>query len=161
MLLADIAKKRVLILGFAREGKDTLKFLRTYFPNKVFGIADQKESLLNLPKKKVKLYLGKDYLKAIKQYDVIIRSPGIPLRKVQPLLKVFQLPTGKLKNKDIFWSLARKKLKGRFANVPYQFYFFTSLLEYGINKGSGSAFSLCSRNSYDSSLAYRKEDVCF
>ena len=81
MTIDELKGKNILILGFAREGRDTLKFLRKYFPNKIFGIADQKDSLLNLPAKKVKLYLGKSYLKDIRKYDVVIKSPGIPLHK--------------------------------------------------------------------------------
>ncbi len=87
MTINELKNKKILILGFAREGRDALRFLRRHFANKVFGIADQKESLPNLPKKRVKLHLGKDYLKAIQHYDVVVKSPGIPLRIVRPLLK--------------------------------------------------------------------------
>ena len=109
MIISELKNKKILILGFAREGRDTLRFLRKHFPNKVFDIADQKESLPNLPKKKVELYLGKDYLKAIKQYDVIVKSPGIPLRMVKPLLKESQRLTSET---DIFFSACQGTIVG-------------------------------------------------
>ncbi len=83
-MLEELGEKKILILGFGKEGRETLKFLRKLFPNKIFGIADQKPlSELSLKdellKKNVKLHLGKDYLKALKEYDLIIKSPGIPI----------------------------------------------------------------------------------
>jgi len=71
MKLSDLEKKRILILGFGREGEDTFKFLRKMFPKKVIGIADRQNA---------KCYLGKNYLKAIKNYDIIVKSPGIPFK---------------------------------------------------------------------------------
>ena len=35
--------KRLLVLGFAREGIDTLKFLHKLFPDKIIGVADRLE----------------------------------------------------------------------------------------------------------------------
>jgi len=84
------ASKRVLILGFGREGKDTFRFLRKVFPKKVLGIADRlemKDLRLKIKDKRVRLHLGKDYLKALKNYDLIIKSPGIPPKVIKPFLK--------------------------------------------------------------------------
>ena len=109
MTINEVKNKKILILGFAREGKDVLRFLRKHFPNKVFGIADQKESLPNLPRKKLKLHLGKDYLKAIQHYDVVVKSPGIPLRTVAPfLLKRHQLTS----ETDLFFSACQGAIVG-------------------------------------------------
>lgn len=70
--------KKILILGFGREGQDTLKFLKKLFPKKKIGIADQK--------------LDKDYLKTLKDYDVIIKSPGVPF-KIIPRSELRKLTT--------------------------------------------------------------------
>lgn len=78
MKLDNFKNKKVLILGFGREGKDTLGFLRKLFPKKVIGIADQKYKIQNTRYKKIKWHLGKNYLKALENYDVVIKSPGIP-----------------------------------------------------------------------------------
>jgi len=80
---------RIAILGFGKEGMDNFRFLRKLFPEKVIGVADRKQikeldkpaQILfhkTLAGKKIKLHLGKNYLKALKKYDVVIKSPGIP-----------------------------------------------------------------------------------
>lgn len=79
-LQSDLQNKKILILGFGREGQDTFLFLRKLFPNKVLGVADERK--IKAPKSKVNLRLGKDYLKAIKEYDLVIKSPGIPFKKL-------------------------------------------------------------------------------
>lgn len=90
MQITHLKNKKILILGFGREGIDTLKLLRHYFPNKKIGVADGVE-INNFSKdikkiiekdKNLKLYLGKNYLNSIKNYDFIIKSPGIsPFQK--------------------------------------------------------------------------------
>jgi len=80
-LRSEWAPKRILILGFGREGVDNFKFLRKIFPSKILGVGDRnknvKYQMSNV--KKIKWHLGKNYLKAIKNYDVIIKSPGVPI----------------------------------------------------------------------------------
>ncbi|OGZ22341.1 MAG: hypothetical protein A3D46_00530 [Candidatus Nealsonbacteria bacterium RIFCSPHIGHO2_02_FULL_43_13] len=66
MLINGLENKKILILGFGREGRDTFKFLRKLFPKKKIGIADQK--------------FDKNYLKKLDGYDVIIKTPGIPFK---------------------------------------------------------------------------------
>lgn len=83
MKLNELKDKRILVLGFGREGQDTFRFLRKLFPKKVIGIADRlkiKDLRLKIKDKRVRLYLGKNYLKTLKDYDVIIKSPGIPFK---------------------------------------------------------------------------------
>ncbi|MDP2735336.1 MAG: Mur ligase family protein [bacterium] len=109
MTLEELKGKKILILGFAREGRDVLRFLRKRFPNKVIGIADAKESLPGLPGKKIRLHLGKEYLKAMRAYDVIVRSPGIPVRKLKPFLSKKQQLTSET---DLFFSLCQGTIVG-------------------------------------------------
>lgn len=88
MKFNTLKQRKVLILGFGREGKSSLKFLRKMFPKKVFGIADQNENvkqILNI--KKIKWHLGKDYLRSIKNYDIIIKTPGISPKILRPYFK--------------------------------------------------------------------------
>jgi len=80
MKLNELKGKKILILGFGKEGIDTLKFLRKIFSKKIIGVADQKQfPISNFQFSNVKWYLGKNYLGALKDYDVIIKSPGVPI----------------------------------------------------------------------------------
>jgi len=87
-MLENLKDKEILILGFGREGQDTFKFLRKLFPEKTIGIVDRlefekldkKAQKLIKSDKNVKWHLGKNYLKALKNYDVIVKSPGIPFK---------------------------------------------------------------------------------
>jgi len=82
MVLENFKDKDILILGLGKEGIDSLKFLRKLFPKTVLGIADRlkiKDLRFKIKNKRVRLHLGKNYLKALKNYDIIIKSPGIPI----------------------------------------------------------------------------------
>lgn len=65
MKLKDLKDKSILVLGLGREGQATLKFLKKHFPKKKIGTSDKND--------------GASYLDKIKNYDVIIKSPGIPI----------------------------------------------------------------------------------
>ncbi len=73
--------KSVLILGFGKEGHSTFSFLSKHFPECKVGIADQNIRIadegINVP-----LHLGKDYMQAVNDYDLIIKSPGIMLMDI-------------------------------------------------------------------------------
>jgi UDP-N-acetylmuramoyl-L-alanine---L-glutamate ligase len=84
-LLESLANKRILILGFGREGQSTYRFLRKHFPNETVSIADR-QPLLSFDEKtrqmisadkNSKHYFGENYLDHIGEYDVIIKTPGI------------------------------------------------------------------------------------
>ena len=64
-LLNRIAQtEKLLILGFAREGRSTKTFLHHRFPALQVDTADRQD--------------GPDYLKNLQDYQVIIKTPGIP-----------------------------------------------------------------------------------
>ena len=75
-LIADLADKRILILGFGREGRSSYAFLRKHFPEKMLGIADKNNITLADPA--VTLHCGAQYLDAMGDYDIVLKSPGIP-----------------------------------------------------------------------------------
>jgi len=81
MKLNEFKDKKIIVLGLGREGRDNFLFLRKLFPQKVIGIADRKTEL-DFKNKKAKFHLGKNYLKALKDYDVVIKSPGIPFKNI-------------------------------------------------------------------------------
>jgi len=76
--MKEILGNSVLILGYGREGKSTHQYLLKHCPEKKIGIADQAPIEPLYPA--AAIYVGKEYLKAVTYYDVIIRSPGIPLQ---------------------------------------------------------------------------------
>jgi len=95
MKLSDLKNKKILILGLGKEGKDNLKFFRDFLPkNKTIGVADKlpfesfdsktREMLQKV--RPVKFWFGRDYLKSIRKYDVIIKTPGIPKSLLEPYL---------------------------------------------------------------------------
>ncbi len=74
-VLEMLDKKKILILGFGREGKSTLKFLRKYFPDKTIGVADKEKK--DIKDVLLETYFAADYLKELKTYDIIFKSAGI------------------------------------------------------------------------------------
>ncbi|MDD2696769.1 MAG: Mur ligase family protein [Candidatus Pacebacteria bacterium] len=106
MKLNELKDKKVLILGFGREGKDNFLFLRKLFPEKVMGIADKLEGIKK-PDGKTKMHLGKDYLRALRSYDVIVKSTGIPFKMLpKPVLKKVITQT------DIFFDNCQGQIVG-------------------------------------------------
>ncbi len=64
MKLAELRNKKVLILGYGREGKATEAYLKAKLPECIVGVADK--------------IFDKDYLNKQKDYDIAIKTPGIP-----------------------------------------------------------------------------------
>lgn len=73
VILNRLRGKRILILGFGREGESSLAFIKKYLPEAQVGVADQKF-------KPGVTHSGDDYLQAIYQYDIVIKTPGISLK---------------------------------------------------------------------------------
>jgi len=85
MLISNLHKKNILVLGIGEEGLDSLLFLKNNVAYKKIGVADKLPfEEINTKYKKhlqqgVELHFGENYLSAIKNYDVIVKSPGVPL----------------------------------------------------------------------------------
>lgn len=85
-LLAELRGRRVLILGFGREGRSTLAFLQERVPDADLGVADRRtpdamsdqERAALAPLPPYRVVLGPDYLDAVQRAEVIVRSPGLP-----------------------------------------------------------------------------------
>jgi len=86
-MLENLKDKRILILGFGREGQDNFLFLRKLFPKKTLGIADRLKIRGHWRKaKNVKFHCGEGYLTALRDYEVIVKSPGVPFKIIAPFL---------------------------------------------------------------------------
>ena len=81
--------KRILILGFGREGRSSLAFIKKFLPHAEVGIADKNESAFkdltvnpNGPTNpnNPKIHFGDNYLDAISSYDIVLKTPGISLK---------------------------------------------------------------------------------
>ena len=80
-LIDFLDSKTVLILGFGREGRSTYDIIRRNLPKKQIGIGDIRDISLN--DEFVTLHCGEDYMNAICDYDVIIKTPGISFKGVR------------------------------------------------------------------------------
>lgn len=73
--------KRVLILGFGKEGQSSFRLLQQIIPELYLGISDMSlivennDLLVDIDKER--LHFGSDYLNAISNYDLLIKSPGV------------------------------------------------------------------------------------
>lgn len=74
-LIEFIDSHKVLILGFGREGRSTYDIIRRHLPEKEIGIADIREININDPK--VTVHSGPNYLDSMKDYQVVIKTPGV------------------------------------------------------------------------------------
>ncbi len=88
MKISDLQGKKILILGFQEEGLDNLLFFQENIDYALLGIADQKndEEVDSEIKKQIKgdvvLHFGEDYLSSVDNYDVIVKTPGIPFHLI-------------------------------------------------------------------------------
>lgn len=89
-LLAYLRSKSLLILGFGREGKSSLRFLMKHWAElglTRLGIADRSDvDLIAYETEflasgiKPEIHSGDSYLDAIGDYDLVLKSPGISLK---------------------------------------------------------------------------------
>ncbi|MDY0101298.1 MAG: UDP-N-acetylmuramoyl-L-alanine--D-glutamate ligase [Lentimicrobium sp.] len=75
--------KKIVILGYGREGKSTFRLLHDYFPGLPIAVADSNKNLSSgnpeLEKDGVTLFSGNEYTHYLSDFDVVIKSPGISL----------------------------------------------------------------------------------
>ncbi len=81
-IFEELKNKRVLLLGFGKEGRSSYRFIRSMDQTKEIGIADfhpiQDFDFLN--DSYLTFYIGQDYLKACNDYDIIIKGPGVIIK---------------------------------------------------------------------------------
>jgi UDP-N-acetylmuramoyl-L-alanine---L-glutamate ligase len=91
MLFDELERKSVVILGFGTEGQATYEFIRQRWPQKHVAIADRRDlSVFDPPLQQrlqsdsaCALSLGAHYLDHLSDYDVIIKTPGMPASMVR------------------------------------------------------------------------------
>ncbi len=75
-----VAGRRVLILGFGREGRSTYRILREAGGWRELAVADQAPRDPAL-EPEIRWHTGPDYQDAMNQYDLVFKSPGIVLQR--------------------------------------------------------------------------------
>lgn len=82
-IIEKLRGQKILILGFGREGKSTLAFLNRELPDAEIAIADinpiEDESVV-----KYTTFTGPDYLNCCKDYNIIIKAPGVSIKNDLP-----------------------------------------------------------------------------
>lgn len=73
LILNRLRGNRILILGFGREGKSSLAFLKQYLPEAQVAVADRNAM-------EGVTHSGEDYLLSVYDYDIVIKTPGISLK---------------------------------------------------------------------------------
>lgn len=83
-LIDYLKDKKILILGFGKEGVSTYKFIRKHFPDKKIYISDKKTTNEEIIKKdiNVNINFGDNYLDNLKDFDIIMKSPGISFANI-------------------------------------------------------------------------------
>jgi len=89
--LAPLADQKILILGGGREGLSTYKFLRAAFPQMLLTIADRDPTLTEREPwdeifrhdAMIQQVCGPHYLHALIRFQVVFKTPGLPLTTPQ------------------------------------------------------------------------------
>ncbi|MFO7997563.1 MAG: UDP-N-acetylmuramoyl-L-alanine--D-glutamate ligase [Bacteroidales bacterium] len=105
--------KRVALLGFGQEGQSSFRTLKRYLPGLSMVVCDQDPAVEELkasfdPGGEADWHLGPAYLEGLGRSDIVIRSPGIPFRVLNPL----ELKGMVTSQTDIFLSLFRPHITG-------------------------------------------------
>ncbi len=101
----QIKDKKVLILGFGREGQSTYELIQTIGGYDVLGISDCNP--VKVDDEKVKLHTGADYQKCLNDYDIVIKSPGIVLEQ-----EIGTYTCQMLSQTEIFFTCYKKQIIG-------------------------------------------------
>lgn len=102
-----LSNKSILILGFGREGKSTLEYIKTNHINYTrLLVADKNE---NIQKENgIEYFLGDDYLSVINDFDIVIKSPGISLKDID----ISQVREKITSQTDLFLKYGKDKVIG-------------------------------------------------
>ena len=75
-IVTFLRDKRILILGYGREGQSVLRFIQANLPDADVAIADQNPITVD----NLTCFCGPDYLSHCADYDLIIKSPGVAIK---------------------------------------------------------------------------------
>ncbi len=81
-IISTLKDKNVIILGFGREGRSSYHWMRKHLPLQPLTIADKHPIELNFNDPNITLICGDEYMNNLNNYDLIIKSPGVPFAKL-------------------------------------------------------------------------------
>lgn len=84
-LIQYFKDKKIIILGFGREGKSTYNFIRKYLPEQEITIGDQSEDFdhsIIENDKNVSIIAGPNYLDNLEDFDIIMKAPGVSFKDI-------------------------------------------------------------------------------
>ncbi len=81
-IIKELQDKKIVILGFGREGRSSYEWIRKHLPKQKLTIADQSDLAWNYTDENVELICGEHYIQGLNQYDLILKSPGISFSKL-------------------------------------------------------------------------------
>jgi len=100
--------KKIIILGFGVEGKSVYAYLKEKYPEARFAIADKNN--ITVPGS-AEVFFGKNYLKNIGDYDLIVKTPGIS-PNTKEIKEALSRGTEITSIANIFFSNCRGKIIG-------------------------------------------------
>jgi len=84
-MIESIKGKKILILGYGKEGSSTLNYLLNIVEPKYITIADKSEKIKNdisISNSKISVITGENYLYSIDNFDIVFKSPGISFKDI-------------------------------------------------------------------------------
>ncbi len=83
-IISELKERKILILGFGKEGRSTYEFIKNNVQVSEVIIADKNTIYEQevLEKEGAKVYTGDNYLDIMSEAEIVIKSPGIPLKDI-------------------------------------------------------------------------------
>lgn len=86
-LIEYFTNKKIIILGFGREGQSSYNLIRRYLKNQIIYVADKNENFENnfeylKNDENVVCISGDSYINNLEDYDIIMKAPGISFAKL-------------------------------------------------------------------------------
>lgn len=74
-IIEYIKDKKVLILGYGREGVSTYNYIRKHLPEKKITVADK--NYIKIDDANTEMICGDNYISCLGDFDIVFKSPGI------------------------------------------------------------------------------------
>lgn len=122
--------KRVVLLGFGGEARAALAYLKRIEPDAIIAIADKDQHLRLSAEESAAIsaaHLGPEWLSHFEKYDVVIRTPGVPLSALTVAHQLgLQVTSGTNlfleKNRQKTWAVTGTKGKSTTSSLLFELF---------------------------------------